>query len=86
MIVHGCLERDYCKANGIDAATHFTTMRHEFERYRDRFGSNAAMESSTRPIDDYCSTPQLSIVRCVAFLACLLLSCLAVCSWQVWLR
>jgi hypothetical protein len=73
MIVHGCLERDYCKANSIDTTTHFTMMRDDFERYRDRFQRGTA------------ASPQ-SIDRCVAFVAFLMLSCLAACGWYAWMQ
>jgi hypothetical protein len=87
MIVHGCLERDFCKANSIDTATHFMIMRRDFERYRDRFQSYTGMDlSSLPPIDDHGSTSQTPIVRCVAFLACFVLSCIALCSWFAWVQ
>jgi hypothetical protein len=74
MIIHGCLERDYCKANSIDTTTHFTMMRPDFERYRDRFQSGTAA-----------SPP--SIDRCVAIVAFLMLSCFfAACSWYAWIK
>ena len=85
MIVHGCLERAYCKANSIDTTTHFTIMRREFEQYRDRFQGDRRTAMSSQPIDDYSTSP-LSIVRCVAFLAFLVLSCLAACWWHAWVQ
>jgi hypothetical protein len=92
-IVHGCLERHYCESNGIDTRMQFTMMRREFERYRNRFQSDTGIDLSAPPVDDDCaispddySTSQLSIVRCVAFLALLVLLCLAVCSWNTWVQ
>ena len=86
MIVHGCLERDFCKANSIDTTTHFMIMRHDFERYRDRFQNFTGMESSSQPIDDYRPTAQLSIGRCITFVVFLGLSGIAALLWYAWIQ
>jgi hypothetical protein len=86
MIVHSCLERDYCRAKGIASSEHLTMMRCEFEQYRDGFAVHGVTKPSSGAIDDNWSTTELSTVQWVAFLVCLVLSCTAVCAWHSWMQ
>ncbi len=86
MIIHGCLERDYRRAKGIDTAKHLTIVRREFERYRDRFQIQTAKNPPSQQNDDDWSTPQSSIVALVTVLLCLVLFGTAVFLWHAWMQ
>jgi hypothetical protein len=86
MIIDGCLKRDYCAANCIDSASHFSMVRHEFERYRDRFGSNTGVVVPVASSDDVHAPARPSIVACIACVASLVISCVAMLSWYALVR
>lgn len=86
MIVHACLERDYCTLHGIETAARLTMMRRDFERYRDRFHIHPAIDVRPPPMRDDRPTRPRSNLACFAFVLCVVLSCIAVCSWRAWIK